>query len=325
MRKQSYIFIGTLAVLILILIASIEAIRRYTSYETQSSVNSPSMGMGVDNPYPRKIEDADGNKITIPVRPQRIASHTLLTDEVLFAITSPERIVSITNITLNPLYSNVIKEAKDSRAQVAMDAEQILSLKPDIIFIASYTRAEIVELLRAAKAPVVKFANFERIEDIKKNIRMIGYIIGEDKNAEALSLQMDKEIESIRARIPKSSKPPRILSYNLSGNTAGRETSFDNMTKIVGAINVAAEQNLKGFPQVSGEQVLKWQPDFIVIGAESNRVEEVRHNLLSNPAIAASHAGRNGRIIIIENRYLLSVSHHIVKAIDALAKGLYGN
>ena len=74
---------------------------------------------------------------------------------------------------------------------------------------------------------------------------------------------------------------------------------------------------------MSTEQVVEWQPDFIITGAEEGKFEEAKRRLLTNPAVASTNAARAGRIIAIDNRYLLSVSHYIVLAIRALADELY--
>jgi iron complex transport system substrate-binding protein len=317
MKKGSYIFTLAIVLSVLLLIAGIELVRR-SSVSTTNGV-----AVNTNKNFPREIEDINGEKLVIPARPKRIVSQTLLTDELLFDLTTPDRIASVTTASLDPKYSNVLEKVKASNVQVAADAEQILRLQPDLIFVASYTRAEIVELLRAAKAPIIRFTNFEKLDDIKRNIRTAGYAIGEDERTESLIEEMEESIKDIQEHIPKSGKPPRVLSYSLSGNTAGIGSSFDTITSLVGAINVASEQNLKGFPQISAEQLLAWQPDYIVIGADHDKFEETKQALLANRAVAASNAGLNGRIIVIDNRHLLSVSHHIVKAIEALADGLY--
>ena len=37
----------------------------------------------------------------------------------------------------------------------------------------------------------------------------------------------------------------------------------------VGAINLAAEQGLTGFRQISSEQLIRWNPDVIITSARS--------------------------------------------------------
>jgi iron complex transport system substrate-binding protein len=45
---------------------------------------------------------------------------------------------------------------------------------------------------------------------------------------------------------------------------------------------------------------------------------------MSDPAIANSQAVRNGRLVIIDDRFLLSVSQFILPAIEQLAESLHG-
>lgn len=273
--------------------------------------------------YPRTLRDAAGETIVIPRRPRRIVSQTLGTDEILLALCPKDRIAALSRLALDSRYSNVVEEAHVISVPTTQGAEHILRLNPDLVFVASYSRAETVELLRTAGAPVFRFANFNCLEDIKANIRTVGYAIGEEERAEALIARMERQIEAIRARLPRDGRRPRVLSYSQSGYTAGAHTLFDDIVRTVGAVNVAAENGVEGFLKISTEHILAWQPDFIVAGANEGEFEQTRRRLLAEPAIAASRAAERGHIILIDNRYLLSVSHHVVRAIAALADGLY--
>lgn len=257
-------------------------------------------------------------------RPQRIVSQTLATDEILLALCPTSRIVALSTLARDARYSNIVEKAQAIAGQASNNVEQILSFNPDIIFVASYSRAETVELLQAAGAPVFRFAHFKTVADIKNNIKTIGNLIGEPQNSAALIAQMENYIKSIRANIPADIQPPRVMSYSFGNYTAGSHTTFDNMVNIVGAINVAAEHGIVQHAKISEEQILAMQPDFIVTHAAVGEFAQVRSQLLENPAIAASEAGKAGRIIVIDNRYFLSVSQYIIFGIKSLAKGLYG-
>jgi iron complex transport system substrate-binding protein len=134
---------------------------------------------------------------------------------------------------------------------------------------------------------------------------------------------MTAELSAVKARIPVGVRPPRVLSYYPSGDTAGADTSFDAIVRAAGAVNVVAEKGLRGFPKISAEQVAEWRPDFIIRGATPAKAAEARKQLLDNPVIAATDAARNGRIVTLDNRYLLSVSHHVARAVSELADALY--
>jgi iron complex transport system substrate-binding protein len=275
--------------------------------------------------FPRYWQDAVGKRMTIPAPPQRIVSQTLATDEILLAICPPQRIVALSALAVEENYSNVVILAKSVTKQAVNNVEHILSLNPDLVFIANYNRAETVELLQATGAPVIRLSQFRHLQDIKKNIATIGYVIGEDERAAALVAKMEQDIQAIRAQIPKRQVPWRVLSYSLGNYTAGRDTTFDEMVKLVGAINVAAENGISGHVKISDEQILLWQPNFIITHAAAKELTLTRQLLLTNSAIAASQAGKAGKIIVIDNRYFLTVSQYVVKGIEALAQGLYAN
>jgi iron complex transport system substrate-binding protein len=257
-------------------------------------------------------------------RPQRIVSQTLGTDEVLLTICSPERIAALSWASADPQYSPMVDQARALGVPAVKGAEEILRLNPDLIFVASYSRAEVIDLLQAAGAPIFRFATYESLRDIEGNISTIGYAIGEEDRAAKLIAQMEREVEAVRASVPAGGDRPRVMSYS-GGVTAGANTLYDDVIRTVGAINVSAEHGLKGFPKISSEQVAEWDPDFLITGAQPGKFDEAREALLADPAIASSRAGRAGKIIVLDNRYYLSVTHNIVRTMEALAGGLYSD
>jgi len=327
-RKGSYFFVALVLIIVVGAVITIEALRRFNSgtaaerrnTKSESAVNVKSTS------FPRQVRDGSGQPVTIDAAPRRIVSQTLGTDEILLAICSPHRIVGLGRFALDPKYSNVVAQARAAGTPVAHNTEEILQLKPDLVFVASYSRAEIVEQLQSAGARVFRLADFDSIEDIKQNIRTIGQATGDDERAEALVTQMELELDAIHARVSAvGNKRPRVMSYSPSGSTAGANTLFDEILRTAGATNVVAENGIEGFRKISAEQVADWQPDFIVVGADANKFEETKQQLLANPAVAATNAARAGRIIMIENRNLLTVSHNIVNLVRTLVEGLYAD
>lgn len=267
---------------------------------------------------------AEQNKVTDNGRlPQRIVSQTLASDEILFAICSPKRIVAVSALALNPQYSNVVEEAKQVAQQVTANVEQILNLNPDLIITASYSRAETVQLLQATGAPVLRLAHFQHLKDIQQNIKIIGAAIGAEERAMALITQMQQKVTTLRAQLPTITSSPRVVFYDQWYYTAGSLTTFDDMLRLINAINIPAKQGIQGHVKIDPEQLVVWQPDFIVTSANLGEFTQVRQQLLTHPAIGASIKHEPARIIVIETRYLSSVSHHILQALEKLADGLY--
>jgi iron complex transport system substrate-binding protein len=275
-------------------------------------------------PFPRTVRDAFGDPLTLNGPPKRIVSQTLGTDEILFAICPHDRIAGISRIALDGAYSKIADEAKARGTTTIYGPEDILALKPDLVFIASYTRSEMATLLRAAHAPVYRFSNFDRIEDVANNVLRLGYLIGRDDAAMRVVMDMNERLTRARAQAAASGRRPRIMTYDGSGYTAGGNTLFDDVIQQAGGVNVSAEHGAKGFGRVSEEQILEWQPEYLIAGAKPGEEDVVRRRLMTNPAIAASTAVKSGRLVLMDTRVFLTTSHHVVTAVEALVDALYG-
>jgi len=85
------------------------------------------------------------------------------------------------------------------------------------------------------------------------------------------------------------------------------------------------QNGIDGIARISSEKLAEWQPDFIVVGANTSEIETKRKLLLADPVIASTRAGKTGSVIAIDNRHYLAVSHFVVKAVEDLFKGIYQN
>src|SRR5262245_9911436 len=166
--------------LALIALASLMACRDASQLKRAEAVVPSGAG------FPRTLLDGGGSEVAIRARPVRIVSQTLGTDEILWAICGRERIVGVSKIGLEPKYSPIADELRSANLTPVVNAEEILRLQPDLVFVASYSLAETIESLKASGATVFRFANFDDIEAIQKNIRLVGQAIGEEANAEKL-------------------------------------------------------------------------------------------------------------------------------------------
>jgi len=324
-RRAAWLFGAGISLILIVTIFGIEAsLRRQVKVDRASSDGIGNAPGERTASFPREIVDAMGEKLSIPSPPQRIVSQTLATDEILLSICSPERIVAVSALACDPYYSNVADDVRALSLTQVEGVEQILRLDPDLIFVASYSRAEFVDLLNAAGAPVFRFAGFNRIDDIKTNIRIVGAAVGEEERAEDQIRRMELRIDEAKSGIPPDAAPPRLMSYTAPGFTAGADTLFDEVARMAGAVNVAAEEGVVGIQKIDAEQITAWEPDFLIAGAGVGTRALVREQLLTNPAIAASKAGRNGRVIIMDNRHFMAVSHHVASAVEVLVHELFG-
>jgi iron complex transport system substrate-binding protein len=270
--------------------------------------------------FPRTVTDGAGRQIRLAARPIRIVSHTVAGDEMLFAMVRPERLVGLSAVARDLKYSNVVAEATAHPAPGIESAEDALRLKPDLVVVASYSRAEVVSLLESTGAPIYRLSNRNDLEGVMTNIRALGEAVGEEAAAERVVAGMRTRLAAIARRRAGRSRP-RVLSYS-GGFTAGKGTSFDDIVARAGGVNEAAARGIEKFPKLSAEQVLAWNPDVIVSGYLPGEIDSVRRHLTTSAGVAQTTAARRQQIILVETRRFLAVSQYMVDAVEQIADSL---
>ncbi len=104
----------------------------------------------------------------------------------------------------------------------------------------------------------------------------------------------------------------------------GSQTLMTNILRVLGAENVAATNGMVGYDRVTDEHIVRWNPEWIVAGADRDQVHAVRQRLLANPAIAATEAAQRGQIVVLQNDVFLPLSPFTAAFVDALSLALYG-
>ena len=273
--------------------------------------------------YPREAVDAYGFRVRIPHKPARIASQGWSIDEYLYAIVPPERIVAVSDSAFIKGVSNVLDEVARFKPALAADPERVLRANPDLIIVTSSSRVDFTSLVRSSGIPVYRmFIDFTTFAQIEEYIRLVGYLTGEDDRAKEVALRFHSEVErAVRLR-RAGARRPRVLG--LGGKyTYGSQTLFDDGLRLVGAVNPAAEAGMRGYDMLNGEQLARWNPEWIVAGSGAGDEEETRRRILADPGVALTEAGRRGHVLVLENKVFLPMSPYSTGRLTALAEALW--
>lgn len=253
--------------------------------------------------------------------PQRIASGTVGTDEILLELLKGEesRLIAVSLFADDPRYSFIKAVPKTVKARVGDSIENLLLLRPDLVFIASYTAATISEQLKAAKVKVVVQKTFGSYKDIQNNILEIGSLVGKTSAAKGLVKAMDEKVSAIEKKAPKCAKKPTFLQFVSNDFVPGRETIIDDVGERAGYHNVLRDIDWKGWTQISQEVLVQQNPDVILASeADAPSREALLQRLRSLPAWQKLPAVKSGKIIIIPERLLYTVSHHTADLLSFL-------
>ncbi|GAX90308.1 Fe3+-hydroxamate ABC transporter substrate-binding protein [Effusibacillus lacus] len=163
-----------------------------------------------------------------------------------------------------------------------------------------------------------------KMEDVYEDILNLGRIFNIEQRAKELVSSMQKDIEAIRYKIGSVEKPIRVLVYDSGEDTvftAGQSLQTSLIT-LAGGKNVF-DDIAKNWAKVSWEEVVKRDPEVIVINDYGKTKAEDKIKFLSNnPALSNVTAVKNKRFVVLP---LSSVFEGVrnVGALETLAKGFY--
>ncbi len=105
-----------------------------------------------DDFFPRTVADHRGHTMTIPSPPQRIASHEMTVEEILFAVVEESRIAAVSRNAFDARYSNAA--AKVERLGLPMTTAASLHFSPPDGRSTRYDRQDFVALACRARCTV---------------------------------------------------------------------------------------------------------------------------------------------------------------------------
>lgn len=267
--------------------------------------------------FPLTITDQAGHKVTINKQPKHIASVTEGTDEILTGLVPKNKLALVTSQSADPTYSNVTDLVKGIPQIPSANAEKIIAAKPDLVLLASYTKQGIVDQIEQANIPVYEFSDFNSINEIEKNIKVVGQLVGEKQKASAMVQTMQNKIKAISKAV-QGQKKLSVLNYSSYGYAAGKNTTVDEMIEKAGGVNAA--KGLNGWQKISDEEIEKLNPD-VILTADSDKGFDKK--VLSDAALQDVNAVKDKRVVVVNDADLSSVSQYIVKGISDIAHDLY--
>lgn len=258
--------------------------------------------------------------------PMRIVSASLASDEILVDILSRSggtgRIAALSSMAHNPRYSNILEQASHITGRFTEDPESLIELKPDLVILASFNRPEFRRVLERTKIPMISLTELRTLEDIDRNIELIGASV-DKKAGDALASEFRAHIDSIKKQAVVAPRR-KVLNFHDTDLLMGHHTLFNEIVELAGGENLAKTIGIEGWQTISREVLAGLKPDFIVAPQDERSAEKVREEVRATSGWNALAAVKEGRIIVIPERQLLATSHHIVEAIDVLRKSIHG-
>jgi iron complex transport system substrate-binding protein len=248
----------------------------------------------------RKV-DVNGTEVALPDKIDRIADAWPAHNMVAYMLGHGDKIVA-TSVSkrLCPWFYKINPAMEKAVTTFALSGdnsmEELIKAQPDLVFLTKMHAN--AEAIRNLGYTVIELS-FSDFDGMQKCVLTTGDVLGEkakikaEKYVSYLKSKIDK-IQRALDDVPESEKP-KVLHITAMSPIAvsGRNMMMDAWIKLCGGINAAEVEMSK---QVSPEQILVWNPDIIIYAGASTVITE--QEILSNPALKSTKAGKTGKIYI---------------------------
>lgn len=243
--------------------------------------------------------------------------------EIIYALGAEKMLVARDQTSTYPAESKALPDVGYMR-QLA--PEGVLSVNPTgILLIQGSGPQDTLEVLKKASVPMVIVPEDYTGESVIAKIEAVGKALGLEDKARALADSVASDLQAAEKAAAAHEQRKRVL-FVLNGASgrlmaSGTGTAADGMIKLAGGVNVITEY--PGYKQLTDEAIGKAAPDMVLMmnnGGDGVGPDE----LLKNPAIASTPAGRNKNVVAMDALYLLGFGPRTGAAIRELSAKLYG-
>ena len=224
------------------------------------------------------VTDMAGREITLDAPATKVVALTASDCEILAALGAEDTLVGRGEYCD---YPESVLEVPAVQSGADTNLEQIIALEPQVVVMAkmAQTEEQVAALEEAGIRVVVSDA--QDIEGVYTAIRLIGALVGRNDEAEAMVADMQSTFADIAAKSENTGKTVYFEVSPLQWGlwTAGKGTFMDELATMCGLTNAFAD--VEGWAEISEEQVLERDPDYIVTismyyGEGPTPVEEIK-------------------------------------------------
>lgn len=187
-------------------------------------------------------------------------------------------------------------------------AEKIIALTPDLVIVDKSTGPQsALDALAVAGIRVVKTPEAWTLSDLPAKVSAIANAIGAPASGTALSAAMNSSLSTLDAAERKS----RVVFLYLRGGSSiyligGKGSGADSLITTIGAQDVGAATLANPFNAMTSELIASLNPDVILVMSKGLKSVGGLKGLVELPGIAQTDAGKNKRVIAVDDSLLLS-------------------
>ncbi|MBA4024823.1 MAG: ABC transporter substrate-binding protein [Gordonia sp.] len=211
----------------------------------------------------------------------------------------------------------------------SVNIEAVLAADPSVVLIDEATNPPgTVAQLRAAGLTVVVFTKDRTISGTGPLIKAVAGALGVPREGDALAARTTQQIAAAQNQVPADARGATMAFLYLRGPRlqllAGPGSGADELIAALGGVDAGTAAGLtSAFTTVNTEAMINANPAVILVmtqGADSvGGLEQV----LKLPGLAQTDAGRNNRVVQMDQAEILTFGPDTGRVLNALSEAIY--
>ena len=271
-------------------------------------------------PATRDVVDEMGRTVHIPISPTRIVSLAPSLTETIYALGLQDRLVGDTDFCDYP-----VEAQKKPKVGGIIDPnlEEIASLHPDLVLATkSINRLDTVRALDTLGIPTYATTDPHSVAEIISSTQKLADVLGASEAGKSLGEELQGRLNALQAKL--AAVPPRRVLFIVWTEpliSTGQHTFIADVLRKANAVSIV--ESSQDWPQMSLEEVVRLQPDYLVF-ASSHSESAARDfdALAARPGWRILDAVRNRRYAVISDA-VNRPAPRIVSTIEELARQLH--
>ncbi|HDL6962759.1 TPA: hemin ABC transporter substrate-binding protein [Yersinia enterocolitica] len=238
--------------------------------------------------------------------------------EIAYALGAGGEIVARDSTSLQP---QAVQKLPDVGYMRMLNAEGILAMKPTMLLVSELAQPSLVlKQVADSGVNVVTVPGQTTPESVAVKINAVASALHQQGKGQALIKDYQQRLAAVN-NTPLPVKVLFVMSHGgLTPMAAGQNTAADAMIRAAGGSN--AMQGFSRYRPLSQEGVIASAPDLLLITSDGVRALGGSEGIWKLPGIALTPAGKNKRLLVVDDMALLGFGLETPQVLSQLRKGM---
>ena len=258
--------------------------------------------------FPVTVSDSREQTLTFDAPPERIVAFDSAVVEILFSIGEGHRVIGTHDFVTYPPEADDVPRLGSA---FEMNIEQIVALKPDLVFI--FSDGFLEDLERANLNVFYQKSLSNDFRKVAENIRLWGNITGAVDRADEVAEEFTARVAALEKTLEAVDEGPVVFQDEGGLWTPGPDTLIGEVFTLLKLRNLA--HDISGYVQMSPEVIVERDPDLVIVFDNDN--------FSTNDAFKDVTAVKENRVLLPSSNALRIAGPRFVAGMEEIAKWVY--